>query len=92
MTPRNLTADPRFKRALARLGSANAAALVRRVARRLALHPHRATTVLAGGIHMLRMRSYPAYPALRLFYTYDAHTVYLLDVQRYDELVEGEGA
>lgn len=93
MAPRRIVADAKFKRAMERLGSPNAAALVRRVARQLADKPHCAPAVDGADVRVLRMRSYAGYPALRLFYTFDAHAVYLLDVQQYDELTASvEGA
>ena len=93
MAPRRIVADAKFKRAMERLGSPNAAALVRRVARQLANKPHSAPALDGADVRVLRTRSYAGYPALRLFYTFDAHAVYLLDVQQYDELTASvEGA
>jgi hypothetical protein len=94
MPPRRLIADAKFQRAVKCLGSRGAEALVRQLARRLAEQPQCGTRVSATDVHQLLTRSHAGYPALRLFYTFDAYAVYLLHVERYDELtasVEEEG-
>ncbi len=92
--PRRLIADAKFQRAVKGLGSRAAEALVRQLARRIAEQPLCGTQVSATDVYILLTRSHAGYPALRLFYTFDAYAVYLLHVERYDELttsVEGVG-
>ena len=68
------------------LGSQSAAGPVRSVARQLASAPEWGMPVHGSALYLLRTRSHAGYPALRLLNTFDVYTVYLLNVEPYDEL------
>jgi predicted acylesterase/phospholipase RssA len=82
MPPRRIIADPTFQRAMKRLGSGNVRTLVRYLARFACERPEHGTPVNGTDVYLLRTRSHDGYPALRLFYTFDAYAVYLLNVER----------
>jgi hypothetical protein len=90
MPPRRIIADAAFQRALRRLSDGRADAVVRHLARRLAESPERGTPVPGTDVYLLRTRTHGSYPALRLFYTFDVYAVYLLNVERYDELTASD--
>jgi len=87
--PRRIVPGTDFPTDLAALGSASAEALVRALTAHIALRPDCGATLHDTTFRVLHTRSYAEYPALRLYYKYDHLAVYLLAVDRYDELAEG---
>lgn len=83
---RRVVALDEFEVSLQDLGSHGAARLVHALARHIAGNPERAPSLDGMNVRVLKTKSYGDHPALRLFYTFDAHAVYLLHVERYDEL------
>jgi tetratricopeptide (TPR) repeat protein len=75
-----------FEAALVPLGI-DAYFLVNMIEQELAAAPER-NPVVRGDVRMVRARGYARYPALRIFYKYDAGTVYLLSVEPGDELLD----
>lgn len=83
---RRIIKTDEFERGVATLGSPAAQALAHALAERIAVKPELAPQVAGLPMRALRSRGYGEYPALRLFYTFDEQTLYLLTVERYDEL------
>lgn len=79
---------PGFDQRVTELASPAATHLVRALASRVAEEPARGFRLHGTDIYVLRTRGNGDHPALRLFYAfYEGHdTVYLLDVEPYDEL------
>jgi hypothetical protein len=79
---------PGFDECVTALGSPDAATLVRALAHRIAEDPSRGFRVSRTDIYMRGTRSTGDHPAIRLYYSFYAghDTVYLLHVERYDEL------
>jgi len=83
---RRIVATAPFRRALRGLGSPGAEAFVRSAARNIAQRPEHAAEVERTDVRVVHMRGYGGLPALRIFFTFDAQAVYLLDLRPYDEL------
>lgn len=75
-----------FEECVTGLGSPATARLVRALAHSIAENPTRAPRLDRLNVHVLRTRSDANHPALRIFYAFDEYAVYLLHVDRYDEL------
>lgn len=87
LTRRIVTVDA-FPRSLEALGSApETASVVKALVLRATSQPENAPMLRQSRIRAVRSHSYGRYPALRLFYWFDAEAVYLLYVEPYDELL-----
>ena len=85
--PRRLVADDDFETAVDALGSPEAKRIAHALVRSIGDDPERHTTAFSDlTVRVLRSRALGEYPALRIFYSFDASAVYLLHVELYDEL------
>jgi hypothetical protein len=74
-----------FKEAAARLDPSTAQH-IRDIAEYLARHPAGTPTLKGVDVHVLTTGSCGGLPALSLCYTFDADTLYLMDIEPYDAL------